>query len=298
MPRPLPNSLAESVPVPTELAPTADVLRTLGGIGLPGTADVDRMEGISAAPENGTVWDRATMALAHTRELFSRIGLVVPELADFAAAGVDFQRLQTVHETMRGLNLEPQLVLAPVLAPAEWKNFFKAAQDDRRINHDGRIKNGGLYINDEVERNWDSLQGNRHNINIGGSPWQVLVVPGTNKPTVTNIDHNGTKDGKQASPELLQQAQAYVPLNQQSNEFMHTTIPAYLTLQATKLLNHEEPLDGATWAWLEGDFENGSRAPFGDWNPDVGQVRLYCGDVGLRADSLGVRLPVWGNQKV
>jgi hypothetical protein len=67
----------------------------------------------------------------------------------------------------------------------------------------------------------------------------------------------------------------------------HPTIAAYLTLQATRLIANEEPLDSTTITWLAGKM--GGSAPFGSWSPEYGQVYLINHGVGVQVAVLGAR---------
>jgi hypothetical protein len=74
----------------------------------------------------------------------------------------------------------------------------------------------------------------------------------------------------------------------------HATISQYLTLQATRIQAGETPVDADTYTWLAGTFENGARAPRGDWSSDRGRVRVLWDYSSYQNDFIGVRLPVWG----
>jgi hypothetical protein len=258
----------------------------VGGVALDALIESD----VTAAREQGslagsgleTITDpdvRTTFSesLARTEQLFGRIGLTAPTPAELQASGVDFDALGAAHEQMERDGLEPQLVLAPSLGASEWEGLYSHLEADGSVNGSGRIKNGGLYINADVRAAWsefgivpDSVPVTMRRDTSGECNWTLRCVPGTNRPTETNVAHNDSRYPDKP------------------------TVHEYLSLQASLLQNGEDPIDNSTWTWLDGTFESGSQAPFGHWSPDGGRVGLDRVDVGGRVGSLGVRLPVWG----
>jgi hypothetical protein len=243
--------------------------------------------------------------------LFGRISVDVPSMTEFARAGFDLPKLDRSFEAMTRKGLAPELVLAPVLPQEQWVALFQDLQDDPSVNHDNRIQNGGLYIDNDVSSHWDELEATDHTTSLDGQDWQVLVVPGTPKPPVLNVDHTGS-DGKAApsrmklgrrvsgsalAEQLTNQA-TELGLNPESltADNLHPTISAYLSLQAAQLEAAQPPLDASTWSWLHGTFDASGtlRAPSGRWSSVVGQVGLGWYGVDNRSGHLGVRLPVWG----
>ncbi len=257
------------------------------------TPDVQPLTGLT--PEF-----QATAETAHNTytQLFERVGINIPSLHEFAAAGIDFNRLGTAHDAIKRLGSQPELVFAPSnFTRGGWEDLYRNLQYDTAVNADGRIKDGGLYIDGDVVTNWNKLNTDHHALAIDGVDWQVLVLPGGNQPPIVNIDHNG-KDGRKVSRELQEQA---ARLGIASGDLvaanMHPTIASYLALQAGRLQNNEEPIDSSKWTWLEGEFGDPSnlQAPRGRWFPVDGQVGLDWCNVGRRGGVLGARLPVWGN---
>lgn len=230
-------------------------------------------------------------------EVFAALGLETPSLGELAAAGIDFLKLETAHKTLEHLGHEPSLVIAPLLPAEDWKTVFQTLQDNPRVNHDNRIKEGGLYIDDSIETNWDQLNDSPHTVTVNGQGWQVLVLPGTSRPIETSLDHKGATNAAKLGYSLYTTAQELdIPHEALTPDNLHPTIAAYLTHQATLLHTLETPLDGTTYSWLSGTFQDGSRAPRGYWYSVDGQVRVYWDVVGYRDGGLGVRLPVWGNE--
>ena len=248
---------------------------------------------------------RSLLETSHTAssELFQALDFTPPELTAFSEVGVDLAKLQTAHETMMQSDLAPEIVIAPILSVEQWKQLYKGLEDDQTINQDGRIKDGGLYIDDTVANHWDELMqqtiDNAHTVQDDqGIAWHILVMPGTDRPPVLKVGHNGTNVQNQRDTTLQQQIDSIfgqfatvledIPL--------HPSTPAYLTLQAARLQANTPPLDNNTRTWLQGTFtENNSlRAPGGRWSPGNGRVDVRWFEVGDRRDYLGVRLPVWG----
>ena len=261
----------------------------------PLSPDSDRPDGADLPPTLRP-YAEATKLLSDL--LFDKIGISVPSLNEFQTFGVNFQRLSTAYETMHQLDLQPQLVIAPMLPLASWKELFQKLYGDPIVNADGRIKYGGLWVSDEVVRSWDGLQGSKFTLSpdIG---WQVLVIPGTTRPSVTNVNHTGMHPGRRGRTKVADTLTEYyrqldiTTVERSAN--IHPTIPAYLTMQASHLLGNIEPTDGNTYSWLEGQFYHDKwMAPEGNWDTNNGRVVLGNFRVECRLSELGVRLPVWG----
>ncbi len=214
------------------------------------------------------------------RELLTPLGVVLPELSDFAEAGIDFSELAEAHAAMEQLSLAPELVLAPTLSTDQWRQVYLNLQNNPRANSSGRIQNDGLYIDSAVENHWDELMqhvtsSNAHTLTASdGIIWQAMLLPGAGRPPLINLDHNGRGDNL-PTPDLQQQIDQLkakgVSIDEES---IHPTIPAYLSLQATRLHTIAEPLDGGTYTWLDGEFKEGNslRSPDGGWDPGGGRV--------------------------
>ena len=217
-------------------------------------------------------------AFDRTEQLFGRVRLTPPTAEQLTQNGVDLAALGVQHERMTREGLEPAWVLAPILETGHWKQLYGNLEQDSTLNHNGRIKAGGLYIDDDLSAAWSSLCDLPPTLPVtplevpgqATSSWTLRLIPATNGPTETNITHNDP-----SYPDK-------------------PTVHEYLTLQATRLQANEDPLDNSTWTWLSGTVPDGSRAPVGDWGPDGGQVKLGRIDVDYRLGNLGVRLPVWG----
>ena len=265
-----------------------ETARGLGGTSLDAVLAADVAEAKEAGTLTGSGLEAITSpetraafetALANTERLFARIGLVAPTAEQLRASGIDLAQLATRFEAM-GVGAKPELVIAPRLGVENWKRIFQGLQDDQAINRSGRIKNGGLYIDADVAKNWDSPSfqdtgsAPQCETDAGlsglGTQWTVRIISGTETPTQTNVRHDDP------------------------NYPNKPTVNEYLTLQGVRLMNPDtEPIDSDTYTWLNGSFKDDSRAPCGVWYSGGGRVVLYWSGVGNANGSLGVRLPVW-----
>ena len=266
-------------------------LSRLGGVGIDAVAAAAVNEthvrfgsGLESIiqPEQRDAFERAFESYA---ELYKRIGLTPPTPEDYAAAGIDFVALASKWQAEEGTGHAPEIVLAPSdLPPESWEQLFQSLQHDPTVNKDGAIKNGGLYINDEVRKAWDGLNTVPAGVTTATSPslsgkecqWTIRIIPGTDRPTNTGIDHDGRRNNDESKQDIL-----------------HPTIVEYLALQAESLAQQRVPVDADTYTWLQGTLAGGSQAPYGDWSPDLGLVELFWYYSVLRYDDLGVRPPVW-----
>lgn len=278
--------------------PPEDIQR-LGGVGIDAVAaaavretDISHvgsgLESITNPEQRAAV----EQAFERSTRLYERIRLTPPSPEDFAGAGIDFTGLAANYEREQAAGREPEIILAPHgLSPELWQQLFQGLQDDPTVNTAGDIKDGGLYISDEIRAAWKDLntppggvttverhQPEREPLSLDtlGRLWTIRVITGTDKPTDTSIDHDGRRNADQ--PKL---------------DIPHPTITEYLTLQGQSLQDRRTPVDAETYTWLQGTFEGGSWAPYGNWGPGSGRVRLYRLIADYRYDRLGVRPAVW-----
>lgn len=246
-----------------------------------------------------------------SQELFGRVGLLVPELHEFAASGVDFTHLEAKHNIFESFGLAPRLIFTPWLETDQWKNLFASMQADPNIELiNAESQDDGLYLSPDVTKEWprleDHLKATRANTltSPDGTDWHVDLVATTNQPTVVNIDHDGnTQSGGSLvpHPELTKwlkslkldkehpSAEHSLSLNNR-----HPNIASYITTQGLLLADNQQPMDSKTWTWLDGTIQSGSSAPGGYWYPDRGQVLVSWNVVGDRYGNLGWRPAVWG----
>lgn len=211
-------------------------------------------------------------------QFFNYIGISMPDSDQFTESGIDFAHLANEYERMENEGLEPQVVMAlQGLGANSWKSLYVELQNDSAVNHDGRIKNGGLYLDSRIAENWNKFDQipdavpsvlydgvGAHTTRAG---WTIRLIPGTEGPTNTDVNHN-------------------------ANDAIHPTIAEYLSLQAVRLQAEQPPIDPNTLTWLNGTFDNG-RAPGGFWRSGYGQVYVFWYRASLSDGFLGVRLPVW-----
>lgn len=313
MPRPIPHSLAESLPAPQEGSSesSGDVLRVHEGVGLPGEQELTRMDRSGASRELGNLaWVAAHEAQQTTVKLFAELipTLHVPELSDFIEAGVDFAKLEASFEAYAQGNIAPELILAPVNLPLyawedaystlrEWQDAHNASSSFRLQK---RTDGDGLYITKPVVDAWDSLNGQAvadtpgSFLPDGGVMWKALVVPTASREQHGLAVHTSF-DLTQTGNDFNTQAST-IGLTQINPQEAHMPIGAYLTLQAGHTMDDKPLLDSNTYTWNAGTFEhdNSTKAPASSWNPGRGRVGVRHDRVVSSGDDLGVRLPVWG----
>lgn len=311
MPKPIPTSLAETTSTASNHeAASADVMRVLGGIGLPGEQDLDRMGTSTNIPEfdGSSAW-QATVIEAH--DMAQKVtAFTVPELAEFTQAGVDFGALQTGHEAYETAGMKPELVLFPVnLSLDTWKEIYSELRKLQDLEHpDSDYKlldqsdGDGLYVWDIVADNWESLNQQAINSDTGrivNGPgevlWKAVVVPTASREE-GGLAVNTSFD-LSTNSETFQTQVRTVGATALSAANTHMPIGAYLTLQGAHVLKDTPLLDKDTWTWNAGTFKdsnNNLRAPAARWLPVVGRVSVYRVSVVSSVDYIGVRLPVWG----
>lgn len=312
MPKPIPFSLTETTPsASNHEAPSADVMRVLGGIGLPGEQDLDRMgTGINAnAPEfDGSAW-QATLLEAY--DMAQKVtAFSMPSLAEFIHAGVDFGALQAGHETYAAASLKPELVLFPVNLPLEtWKEIYtelRKLQDATHPDSDYKLleqsDGDGLYVWDAVANNWEPLSQQAiaspagKTVNGPGDVlWKAVVVPTASREE-GGLAVNTSFDLSTKSESFQTQVRT-VGSTALTAANAHMPIGAYLTLQGTHVLKDTPLLDKDTWTWNAGTFKdsnNNKQAPASYWYPGRGQVSVNHDRVDYSDGDFGVRLPVWG----
>lgn len=202
--------------------------------------------------------------------LFERIGFTTPTPEEFASANPDIlAHWSGVYERMQDNGLEPDVSIAPLADTSEWKALYANLQDDAAVNDDGRIKDGGLWMNEDVEANWTHLTDQTTSDILtaaDGTKWIMQVNPGIAE--APNVDTVYTDTDIQMSPH------------------------AYLATQARRLAHHRPPLDTDGYSWLHGTFDSGAHAPSGYWGRDYGRVRVAWVGVSFRLGNLGSRSPV------
>lgn len=63
-----------------------------------------------------------------------------------------FTHWSGVYERIQENGLEPEVTIAPLVSVPQLKALYKNLQNDVKVNHDGRIKDGGLFVNNDVAK--------------------------------------------------------------------------------------------------------------------------------------------------
>lgn len=312
MPRPIPHSLAESLPMPRGDGPeTAEVFRVHDGVGLPGEQELTRMGRDGASREVGNFsWEVANETQQKTVRLFAEIipALHVPELGDFIESGVDFSKLQAGYEAYAQAGIAPELVFAPVDLPLLiWVGAYGKLREWQDANNAGssfrlqaRTDGDGLYVAPPVADAWAELTGQAVLDTPGtstidsGRHWKALVVPTASREQ-QGLAVNTSYDLGKTGADLNAQS-SVLGVTQVSPVESHMPIGTYLAVQAGHILENKPLLDSNTWTWNAGTFEheNRTKAPASYWHSGGGQVFVIFDRVGYSAGDIGARLPVWG----
>ena len=329
MPKPLRPELAAALPeltVPT--TPTADTLRVLGGIGLPGDEVVGRLPGSSHETRDVVDWEVANTTHERAVALFDAMlpGLVVPSVTELHDAGVDFAKLERGYEGYKAAGMEPEFIIAPMDLPLQgWKDIYSNLCQWQDTNHSDsafRLKNpgdgDGLWVANVVKDSWSSLSqqavektpGIGLNTGDGLIAWKALVVPTASKSKgglVTHTSHDLTTRYNKLDAQIALVRSAHLLTPSEGviiPQNAHMPIGAQLTLQALRIHNkqplmHEKIGGFCAFTWNAGTFtvdgEATLRAPAAGWYSANGQVRVDSGGAADRSvGGIGVRLPVWG----
>ena len=320
MPKPIPSSLAESMPQHQNVSPASDeVLRVLGGTGLPDDSRVARLSGdTDSSHETGALsWDVANETYTSTMQLYKEMvpGAEAPDMRDFIEAGVDFGKLQAGYEAYKAAGFKPELIFAPLNAGIDfWRGVYGSLcdwQDNNPPSNNSytlqrRGDGDGLYIADSVAKNWVPLNAEvansssmgAHTIAPGGIVWKALVVPTASVEDgglAVNTSFDLSTNSEQFHTQIAAIRDSLDGELNASNA--HMPVGAYLMMEAMHLYKDRPLMEGYKWTWNAGTFKdanNNLRAPAAVWVPGVGQVGVYHGLVDRSDAYLGVRLPVWG----
>lgn len=318
MPKPIPSSLAESMPSHQNGSPASDeVLRVLGGTGLPDDSKVARLSGDTAsAHETGALsWEVANETYASTMQLYSEMapGAEAPDMRDFIEAGVDFAKLQAGYEAYEAEGMKPELIFAPINTGIDfWKRLYGSLRtwQDTHPPTDARCKlqkqddGDGLYVAAVVANNWDPLNTMVVNSSsmgkttraTGNIAWKALVVP-TASADEGGLAVNTSFDITTYSDEFVRQAATASKQVPPNGADSHMPVGAYLMMEAMHIYKDMPLMEDYMWTWNAGTFKDAQdrlRAPASRWRPGGGRVGVGRGRVDDSGDSIGVRLPVWG----
>lgn len=241
--------------------------------------------------------------------VFTHIGLKSPTPEEFFKAGVDFDYLANEYKRMELENLEPKLVIAPLLplskeltpdSEENWKSLYAYLTDDKTIqNNPLRSKELGMMgltkgfmiceilsipeIKQDIfeqELNLVKNNPNIHKVISNNILWTISLLSATKEPQCLGL------------PNL----DSYAEVNN-SKISRHTAISQYLTLQATRVQTNQQPLDRYFFTILNGVIEESScnyESPLeGYWNSDIGIIIVGAQKTGIHGKK-GIRIPVWG----
>ena len=260
-------------------SPEAVATAGLGAAVSEAIAKNDPLANANLAPAFQQNMESARAITVHLFDSISILNRKVPELDSEEFKIFDWEKLQTAYATMQEVGLQPELVFTPLgLALDYWRDIYADLPG---------TKSGGLYLSPEVEKAWPDLSV------INKSGWSVSVIPGTSEPTIKNVPHNMSKaDLHDKLDGQVLDAVDLKTIRTASESF--PDVSTYLMLQATRLQKGETPIDASTWTWLEGEFDNGTKAPCAYWGPDLGQVDVDWDVPGYQVGRLGVRPAVRG----
>lgn len=234
--------------------------------------------------------------------VFTHIGLKSPTPEEFFKADVDFDYLANEYKRMELENLEPKLVIAPLLplskeltpdSEENWKSLYAYLTDDKTIqNNPLRSKELGMMgltkgfmiceilsipeIKQDIfeqELNLVKNNPNIHKVISNNILWTISLLPTTKEPQCLGLEANNSRIGQ------------------------HTTISQYLTLQATRVQTNQQPLDRCFFTILNGAIKESScnyeSSLEGYWNSDIGIIIVGAQKIGIH-EKKGIRIPVWG----
>lgn len=224
--------------------------------------------------------NRSRLAMS---KILSPFGVSVPEIRNFSQAGIDFKSLEEAYMVMTKYHLEPECVFVPNLPLDTWNQVYLNFQDNPD-DRDDFTKNDNLWIDEVLRRNCSAINenANQHLIALDGVNWQVVLIPGTqnfdNLPILKRRDDFYDINNRMA--DYLKNEGVRIDQKNISSP----TMAAYLTLQATRLYNHKQPLDSQNpYQFCILDYgqycpNNDYWFPIGQWRPSLskrcGQTKL------------------------
>lgn len=258
----------------------ADQLLSSAGFGVEINSDKSSLESITS-PEIRAEFEND---YATYEQIFAGAGVMMPTAERLAAAGIDWAHLAELKEQ----HPRHELVVAPLTMKLDnLRQMVSAVTNDQSIPNNPlkkykRTKTGGdgLWINYDIVNNWDGIMAR------STSEWQL--------PTAT-LDNSKIWTAylmpSQDKPENL--SMSY----QQVKELGLTTItiPGYIAYQMKRIKQWQPPIGQITWTWALGEYTDSDGdvcAPFVNWLPVTGRVRVGWYRVDDSLGRLGVRSPV------
>lgn len=211
------------------------------------------------------------------RHVAEWVGLEVPTIESFTAAGVDMGMLGQAAATDATL----QLVPAPYgLGLSGWQEIFQRVA----AVEGSALRESGLLVSTEVEREFSALD----------------RVPAGESPTVrAETDHRDRAGQFAALPQeghwtlrLIPASSAPPVVGLSFTHGPHVTLPEMLMLQASRVITGMPMLDERSFTWLAGALSDGRLAARHIFDAGEGSVRVSAREPGQQGPHLGARSPV------
>jgi hypothetical protein len=210
----------------------------------------------------------------------------VPALQEFLAAGVDFAKLTSDYLGMTRDNLEPVIVIAPILTPDEQTLVFENLAKQGDIIPNNPLRAHSLEFADVTsDITAQELIRVRHNSVIHS----VIVDDGIDIKTWTLNIVPGSIDVESKHLNTLYS----------DNQGNHVSFSTYLAMQAELIWQGKPPVDTETCSWLDETHidDRGIQSPF-EASCSLSSHRIFIESIastgnGNRLEIRGARLPVW-----
>lgn len=220
-------------------------------------------------------------------QIFAGANITMPTTEELADGGIDWARLAELKEQHPGY----ELVCTPLVADiTTMRSIAFAVTNNQNIPNNppkkypqAKTASDGLWIAGTVIENWsDNMAATTRDYLASGIPtaslnngeiWTAYLMPSQDKPDNLNMSYQQMKQ----------------------KGLTTTTIPGYIAYQMKRIQQGQKPIDVGIYTWALGEFTNSSGdvcAPFVDWGPDSGRVRVDWFRVDESFDDLGVRSPV------
>lgn len=217
---------------------------------------------------------RAEGSFGAAREASAWLGIDVPEVEAFAAAGVDIGHLGSALAADASLTAVP----APIgCGAAAWQAAFTRAAEAVAGSPSGAsspplaVDASGaspLVLATEAEKEFellDAAPAGAPVVTESGVTWTLRLVPAGARPPVLGL---GFSHGP------------------------HVTLPEMLMLQLMLVAAGSAPVDAASFTWLDGSLAGGRLAARHVYDESERAIRITCREVGNQGPHLGARTPI------
>ncbi|MDI6023219.1 hypothetical protein QBL02_06635 [Leucobacter sp. UT-8R-CII-1-4] len=213
--------------------------------------------------DDAAIAARFDTAFAKARAAAALLGLDVPEIESFEAAGVDLEGLADA------IVEDPTLV--PVVAP-------HGLGEQRWVNAYARLGKPSLLISDEASKEFELLDSVQQ-----PAPPTIRLVDTANESTRQTVTWTLRLIPAAAAPPLLGLSFANGP---------HVGLSEMLMLQLMRAVAGEPPLDATTFTWLAGVLAAGRLAARHVYDASEDTIRITCREVVSQGPHLGARPPI------